>query len=221
MINNSIVDRQGPSPWYALVNRCSCLDHSEWEKLYLTRVICGSLSLEFVAVRCFSGIVLISPALSVFFLCLTCVACCTVCIWAPLFPCLIQLLFHHITFHFPHFFSSAPRGGDSNRPGEVHRFPSRVWFACCFFALLACVVLLVRDQNCFGEGVVLDADLSMFLRIFFLPCFDPPRRLPIQHMLRSRSCVLVLIPVLFRWVSVLLAAYFRRLFLLVVSDNFF
>ena len=117
MINNSIVDRQGPSPWYALVNRCSCLDHSEWEKLYLTRVICGSLSLEFVAVQCFSGIVLISPALSVFFLCLTCVAGCTVCIWAPLFPCLIQLLFHHITFHFPHFFSSPH--GDSRVPSQL------------------------------------------------------------------------------------------------------
>ena len=130
--------------------------------------------------------------------------------------------FRPSSFHFPHFFfSSASRGGDSNRPGEVHGFPSRVWFACCFFALIACVVLLVGDQSCFREGVVLNADLSMFLRIFFLPCFDPPRRLPIQHMLRSRSCVLVLIPVLFRWVSVLLAAYFRRLFLLVVSEIFF
>ena len=51
--------------------------------------------------------------------------------------------FRPSSFHFPHFFfSSASRGGDSNRPGEVHGFPSRVWFACCFFALLACVVVV-------------------------------------------------------------------------------
>jgi len=143
MINNSIVDRQGPSPWYALVNRCSCLDHSEWEKLYLTRVICGSLSLEFVAVQCFSGIVLISPALSVFFLCLTCVAGCTVCIWAPLFPCLIQLLFHHITFHFPHFFSSPH--GDSRVPSQLI-LPHSDW--CCLIysaSLFACACALIKS----------------------------------------------------------------------------
>ena len=131
MINNSIVDRQGPSPWYALVNRCSCLDHSEWEKLYLTRVICGSLSLEFVAVRCFMNVLisLFSPTLFCYlFVSVT---------WGWMYylylgfradilsPAPLSKLVHCL-FSFPHFSLSSPGTA-------IGSIPSRsTWRSCCF-----------------------------------------------------------------------------------------